>query len=150
MIYVAAFHTSGSHGSTASIPSHHFLTTRHADSNCTLSDWSHPTQPAPQPLRRGSGKGLSTRIKASGNTPPSYYAEPASDYRHNRTASLSYRLLSIARKPAFFSRPVSSGILKLGERPVISFVCTTARPPLDKTRRLTLLEEWRCAVTLRR
>jgi hypothetical protein len=35
---------------------HHLLTTRHADSTCNISDWSHLTQPKPTLATRKLGK----------------------------------------------------------------------------------------------
>lgn len=72
---------------------------------------------------------------------------PAYPYRISFLSTCAVSLGSLL----FSQRPVSSGILNLAEQARhFSFVHTTARPPLEQTRRLTRLEEWRCAVTLRR
>lgn len=71
---------------------------------------------------------------------------PAYPYRISFLSTCAVSLGSLL----FSQRPVSSGILNLAEQARhFSFVHTTARPPLEQTRRLTRLEEWRCAVTLR-
>jgi hypothetical protein len=97
---VIAFYTSGLCSKDSA--SHTIFTTRHADSICNISDWSHLTQPKP-PLRRGSPESLAHAPHSCRKHTTSELGVTGIRLPYTRTAYLSYRQLSIARKPAFLS-----------------------------------------------
>jgi hypothetical protein len=102
MISVDSFHTPGSHGSTASIPSHHPLT---LFMTCYLSDWSHPTQPKPHPCDAEAGK----RCPRASKLPETHHHRTKRNRHPTTGISVPHIFLidlrSIARKLAFLSAP---------------------------------------------
>lgn len=150
VIYVEAFHTPGSHGSTASILSHHLPTTIYADSTRTPSLTGHiPLSPSHT---------LATRKRESAVHAPHISRKHTTiETRRNRhpTTGISVPHIflidcAVSLGSLLFSRALSrTGILNLAEE-ARHFVCShDSKAPPGQTRRLTRLEEWRCAVTLR-